>query len=193
MPSTDANEFAWSPEYELKYWREETDNLQLLRHKMRELCVFDFAPVNPRTVAEIGGGKYGGYLRYYGCGKQRFLVDPLADHFGDYPDGVKATTGTVTALPFDDGSVDVLFCLEVLDHLPASDFPKAVAELKRVLAPGGVLFFHLPLRYEPREGHPLSARDITPEEVLAAFGMERRLTKLYPCTSKTIIYAVFTK
>ncbi|HET8594887.1 MAG TPA: methyltransferase domain-containing protein [Intrasporangium sp.] len=43
--------------------------------------------------------------------------------------------GEALALPLDDGSVDVLRCERVLQHLP--DPERAVAEFARVLAPGG--------------------------------------------------------
>ena len=196
MPSTDANEFAWTPRYEMEYWARETDNLRWMRRKMESLGVPGLDASGVRTMVDIGGGKYGGALGFFPGVPRRVLIDPLAHElaeFGEYPEGIEFSPGSVLNIPLPDDIAQVLFCMEVLDHLPASDFPKAVAELKRVLAPGGLLFFHLPLRYEPREGHPLSTQDITPEDVLAAFGMERRLTKLYPCTSKTIIYAVFTK
>lgn len=43
--------------------------------------------------------------------------------------------GDATALPFEDGSVQVIRCERVFQHLPNSD--SAVAEMARVLAPGG--------------------------------------------------------
>ena len=43
--------------------------------------------------------------------------------------------GPVEALPVDDGSFDVVLCTQVLEH--ADDPTRAVAELRRVTAPGG--------------------------------------------------------
>lgn len=43
--------------------------------------------------------------------------------------------GDASALPFEDGSVQVIRCERVFQHLPDSD--AAVAEMARVLAPGG--------------------------------------------------------
>lgn len=43
--------------------------------------------------------------------------------------------GDVSALPFADGSFDVVTCQTVLMHLP--DVPRALHEMKRVLRPGG--------------------------------------------------------
>ena len=52
--------------------------------------------------------------------------------------------GSVTALPFPDGSFDRALCLDVLEHLSYEDQPRAFAELHRVLRPGGELFVSVP-------------------------------------------------
>jgi SAM-dependent methyltransferase len=54
------------------------------------------------------------------------------------------TTGSLMALPFGDGSFDRALCLDVLEHLAYEDQPRALAELHRVLAPGGELFVSIP-------------------------------------------------
>jgi 2-polyprenyl-6-hydroxyphenyl methylase/3-demethylubiquinone-9 3-methyltransferase len=51
--------------------------------------------------------------------------------------GVTAVTGDVTALPLADGTADVVVAGEILEHV--TDLPAAVAELCRVLRPGGLL------------------------------------------------------
>jgi 2-polyprenyl-6-hydroxyphenyl methylase/3-demethylubiquinone-9 3-methyltransferase len=51
--------------------------------------------------------------------------------------GVAPVTGDVTALPLADGTADVVVAGEILEHVP--DLPAAVAELCRVLRPGGLL------------------------------------------------------
>jgi 2-polyprenyl-6-hydroxyphenyl methylase/3-demethylubiquinone-9 3-methyltransferase len=51
--------------------------------------------------------------------------------------GVTPVTGDVTALPLADGSADVVVAGEILEHV--TDLPGAVAELCRVLRPGGLL------------------------------------------------------
>jgi len=57
-------------------------------------------------------------------------------------------------LPFDDESFDLVFGHAILHHIP--DLPRAFAEFKRVLAPGGtVLFAGEPSRYGDRlAGYP---------------------------------------
>ena len=43
-----------------------------------------------------------------------------------------------TALPYPDGSFDIVICLGLLEHLPPAHQKKAVAEIARVTKPGGV-------------------------------------------------------
>ena len=54
------------------------------------------------------------------------------------------THGSVTALPFPDASFDRALCLDVLEHLAFEDQPRALAELFRVLRPGGELLVSVP-------------------------------------------------
>jgi SAM-dependent methyltransferase len=56
----------------------------------------------------------------------------------------RVTTGSLTALPFPDGSFDRALCLDVLEHLAYADQPRALSELARVLAPGGELLASVP-------------------------------------------------
>jgi 2-polyprenyl-6-hydroxyphenyl methylase / 3-demethylubiquinone-9 3-methyltransferase len=51
--------------------------------------------------------------------------------------GVTAVTGDVTALPLAAGCADVVIAGEILEHV--TDLPGAVAELTRVLRPGGLV------------------------------------------------------
>ena len=52
--------------------------------------------------------------------------------------------GSVTALPFPDASFDAVVSADVLSDLGAPGDAVALAEMARVLAPGGVLLLHLP-------------------------------------------------
>ncbi|MGD0942828.1 MAG: methyltransferase domain-containing protein [Acidimicrobiales bacterium] len=57
-----------------------------------------------------------------------------------------AVRGDALGLPFPDGAFDKVICAEVLEHLP--DDSSAMAELARVLRPGGLLAISVP-RYGP--------------------------------------------
>jgi ubiquinone/menaquinone biosynthesis C-methylase UbiE len=83
-----------------------------------------------------------------GCG-EGVLVDEYADRIDIV--GVDANyaservrEGSVTALPFPDASFDRALCLDVLEHLTYEEQPRALAELHRVVRPGGELFVSVP-------------------------------------------------
>ncbi|HLN06133.1 MAG TPA: class I SAM-dependent methyltransferase [Acidimicrobiales bacterium] len=67
---------------------------------------------------------------------------------GEVPEGGAgvAVRGDALRLPFPDGAFDKVICAEVLEHLP--DDTSAMAELARVLRPGGTLAISVP-RYGP--------------------------------------------
>lgn len=56
------------------------------------------------------------------------------------------TVGNALSLPFPDASFDKILCSEVLEHIP--DYEQAVAEIDRILKPGGTLALSVP-RYWP--------------------------------------------
>src|SRR6188508_2675394 len=56
----------------------------------------------------------------------------------------RVTHGSVTELPFPDASFDRALCLDVLEHLAYEEQPRALAELFRVLRPGGELLVSVP-------------------------------------------------
>lgn len=56
----------------------------------------------------------------------------------------RVTQGSLTALPVPDASFDRALCLDVLEHLAYEEQPRALAELFRVLRPGGELLVSVP-------------------------------------------------
>ena len=52
--------------------------------------------------------------------------------------------GSLLALPYATGAFDRALCLDVLEHLAFDDQPRALAELHRVIAPGGELLVTVP-------------------------------------------------
>ncbi len=56
------------------------------------------------------------------------------------------TAADICQLPFPDQSLDIIICSEVLEHIP--DDKKAIAELARIIKPGGTLAVSVP-RYWP--------------------------------------------
>ena len=83
-----------------------------------------------------------------GCG-EGVLVDEYADRIrieGLDPNysSPRVRTASLTSLPYADGTFDRALCLDVLEHLTFEEQPRALAELFRVLTPGGELLVSVP-------------------------------------------------
>jgi ubiquinone/menaquinone biosynthesis C-methylase UbiE len=59
-------------------------------------------------------------------------------------DRVRFVTGSCSALPLPDASVDAVVSFETIEHLDAADQPKMLAEFARVLTPDGLLVISSP-------------------------------------------------
>ena len=59
-----------------------------------------------------------------------------------YDNRLRDLTASVTHLPFASGSIDLVICFHVLEHVP--DHTRAMRELARVLAPGGLAIIQVP-------------------------------------------------
>lgn len=98
-------------------------------------------PANPPRVLELGAG----------TGYQAALLDALGYRVTavELPSSAYATSRVFRVidydgrrLPFDDGSFDVVFSSNVLEHVP--DIDGMLVEIRRVLAPGGYALHVLP-------------------------------------------------
>lgn len=83
-----------------------------------------------------------------GCG-EGVLVDEYAGRLrieGLDPNysSDRVRNGSLTALPYEDATFDRALCLDVLEHLTFEEQPLALAELRRVLRPGGELLVSVP-------------------------------------------------
>lgn len=92
-------------------------------------------------------------------------------------ENLECRAGTILEMPFDDGAVESLSCLHVAEHIGLGRYgdpldpagtSKAARELSRVLAPGGNLYFSVPV------GRPrvcFNAHRIhSPEQIIDYFG-----------------------
>jgi SAM-dependent methyltransferase len=84
------------------------------------------------------------------------------------PPDVDLRVGDVTALDFEADYFDLVVCLEVIEHLEERD--RALDELARVLAPGGVLLVSSPNRDVYVPGNPHHVHEYRPEELREALG-----------------------
>jgi SAM-dependent methyltransferase len=76
--------------------------------------------------------------------------------------------GDVAALPLDDDSMDVVLCIHVLEHVARDR--QAIAELYRVLAPGGWALVSVPLRLNQPTYEDFTVTE--PSDRLRLFGEE---------------------
>ena len=72
-------------------------------------------------------------------------VDAARRNLGACADVVIAHA-SAERVPFPDGCADLVLCLETLEHVPAGLRPAAVAEMRRLLRPGGRLILTVPHR-----------------------------------------------
>lgn len=98
-----------------------------------------------RTL-DIGAGR-GEHIRYEDLANQTYyalelrqsLADKIQAHFPD----VQTVVGDIQdRLDFEDGAFDRILAVHILEHLP--DLPRALDEIKRLLAPEGVFSVLIP-------------------------------------------------
>jgi len=107
-----------------------------------------------RRALSLAGIPFGARILDVGCGTGRWLR--RYQEMGFCPSGVDSTlamlllakrlgvvsplvTGEAQRLPFADATFDCVSDITVVQHIPASQQPKALAEMMRVLKPGGQL------------------------------------------------------
>jgi ubiquinone/menaquinone biosynthesis C-methylase UbiE len=78
------------------------------------------------------------------------------------PSSVILETADVNKLPYDRARFDLVVCFEVLEHL--GDVGTALDELRRVLAPEGLIAASTPNRHTYPPGNPHHVREFTPDE-----------------------------
>ena len=171
----------WTPEFEMtKCWdivmASDTMMQDFSDTITRDLLHFDidFA-LDYDIVIDIGGGAMGGIFCVYNIGKRKILIDPLAEEYkrkyNKIPEGVETINAYCNDVPLEDNSIDIIFCFDTLDHCNSKEeYIKSISEIKRILKVNGTLYFILPLRQEPAEGHPIvNLKNMPLDEILKPF------------------------
>lgn len=88
-------------------------------------------------LLDVGAGEGALVERYRQRGRDIVGVDSAYES-----ESVKKAD--LLSLPFDDGSFDTVFCLDVLEHVPLSSQKRALAEIVRVMKPDARLIMSVP-------------------------------------------------
>lgn len=90
-----------------------------------------------KRVADVGCGKgrFARIVRERNPGATVIATDLAEAMLAHVPAGIERCAASMTALPLADGSCDGAYATESLEH--AVDIPRAVAELCRIVKPGG--------------------------------------------------------
>jgi SAM-dependent methyltransferase len=126
-----------------------------------------------RTVVDIGGGAgyFSAALR--AAGADSYLFEPDRAELlkrGSAPPGAILADGFW--LPVADASADICFSSNVLEHVP--DPAGLIAEMVRVIKPGGLIYLSFTNWYSPWGGHEMS-----PWHLLGADFAARRYRRRY--------------
>ena len=113
----------------------------------KKVVAGEFGP-GPAGKSALDVGCGGGFLaeEIARLGFETTGVDPsepslraASAHAGGQGLGIRYVGGAGEDLPFGAGSFDAVFCCDVLEHV--RDLPRVVAEISRVLKPGGVFCY----------------------------------------------------
>lgn len=125
-----------------------------LGFRARARIIFDFIRGTPKTARILDAGSgYGIYAltlaeKGYSVDTvdiEKVRTDALAARKKErrsLDEKIRIYTGSITELPFRDGSYDLVICSDVIEHI--KDDAKAVSELARVLAQNGTLIVTVP-------------------------------------------------
>ncbi len=124
-------------DYKKKFW-EDVD--REYEDQADRMAIRKLLPKRMEKFADIGGG-YGRLANeYLKRARKVYLFDysktELKQAKEIYGDKIETKAGDIYELPFKDGELDGLMMVRVTHHL--KNLKKAIAELYRVLAPGGV-------------------------------------------------------
>ncbi len=158
-----AHYHTWTPDSVTRVWKVWANNQYLrTQYYPREYFEAFLAQARPHlgtvgVVADIGcgTGTMLSILAQAGIGSQLVGVDlseeSLARLRTAFAGDPKLTfkVGSISQIPLEDGSCDVVICTETLEHLFPSDFTQGLAEIARVLKPGGHLLTTVPLEEKP--------------------------------------------
>lgn len=114
--------------------------------------MLDELPFDGARVLELGCGRAEKTRTLAASGRPREILALEVDavqharnqQLGDLP-GIRFHQGGAEAIPAADGSVDIVVMLKSLHHVPVELMDRALAEIARVLRPGGLAWISEPV------------------------------------------------
>jgi len=104
------------------------------------------------TILNIGVGNGALEMALLGKGRRVSSIDPNEEAIKRLAElGVDAQAGYVQKMPFESGVFDYVVASEVLEHLNDVDLKGGMAEISRVLKPGGVFIGTVPFNERLRD------------------------------------------
>jgi ubiquinone/menaquinone biosynthesis C-methylase UbiE len=126
--------------------------------------------VRGKVVLDVASGSgYGAALlsekaaHVYGFDADASAVAYAQAHYGSPK--ISFAVADAIALPLEDDSVDVVTTFETIEHI--ADFEAFMAEIKRVLKPGGLAIISTPNDLEFAEGNHFHLHEFVKDELLA--------------------------
>jgi GT2 family glycosyltransferase/ubiquinone/menaquinone biosynthesis C-methylase UbiE len=151
-----------------------------VEHQARYMWAAAAAP--GRTVLDAGCGVgYGTAILAQAAGARTVGVDisPEAVAAARNRAGAVAefVVGDLHDLPFEDDAFQLVTCFEAIEH--AADPDRALDEIRRVMAPDGLLLISSPNRNVYRPGNPYHVHEYVPEELEQALAERFGNVRLY--------------
>jgi SAM-dependent methyltransferase len=147
-----------------------------------------------KSILDVGCGPRGS-LEWATHAKRRVGVDPLANQYlrlGARAHEMEYVNSGVESMPFPDGEFDVVSSINSLDHV--DDLDEAVAEICRVLKPGGTFLLVTDVNHDPTITEPLkltwdvAARFSPPLRPLEVLHLEKDPDGMLPSAKKRVLY-----
>lgn len=142
-----------------------------------------------KVILDIGCGPRGS-LEWADMARRRIGLDTLAREYmalGADRHAMEYFDAPSEAIPLDDGACDAVFSFNSLDHVESIE--KTVAEIKRVLKPGGWLLLLVEINHPPTKCEP---HTLTPQGLVDAFAPELRVrdAKAYRMVEKGMYQSI---
>lgn len=130
-----------------------------------------------RRVLDAGCGLGYGSVMLADAGARSVTAVDVADEIVEVAreqagDQVRFEVADLRSLPFGDDAFDLIICFEVIEHI--TDQEEALDELRRVLAPGGLIVVSSPNPDVNVPGNPHHVRELSPSE------LEQLLSERWP-------------